>query len=292
MSEIGCCARLMILFIVANAWAQDANSSHFELVSIKPIDHRVPLGYTGGPGSSDPGRITYSRVSVRRLIADAYSEEYGDRIIGPRSLDSEYTVTATLPKGTTRAQLVLMLRNMLGERFGLAFHAVSKDVSGFELRIAAGGPKLTPLVEDPTPTQQDGIPPVKLDATGFPRVAEPTTWQGAVSDGLERVTFKGCTMPQLAYALRRIYTHNTIPVVDKTGMAGKFDFKVELPAPEETRPERAGDSVVGAGPSGAGAVLNSVSGPLQRQLGLTLRAEKLQQSFLVVDHILPKPVEN
>jgi uncharacterized protein (TIGR03435 family) len=237
VNRIVWCAHLIVVLGVANAWdqdPQDPNSVHFDVVSIKPVDHRVPLEYTGGPGSADPGRITYSRVSVRRLMADAYAKEYSDRIVGPSSLDSEYMVTATLPKGTTDAQLTQMLRNMLSERFGLVFHAVSKDISGFALHTADGGSKLTPHGADTPLTRQDEMLAIKLDARGFPRVSEPGTWQGAVSDGFERVTFRGCTMLQLANALGMIYTRNRIPVLDKTGITGKFDFKVELPVPEDT----------------------------------------------------------
>jgi uncharacterized protein (TIGR03435 family) len=77
--------------------------------------------------------------------------------VGPSSLDAEYAIVATLPRGTTNAQLDLMLRNMLSERFGLTFHAVSKNLSGFELHVAAGGPKLPPFVEV-EPAVDDAVP--------------------------------------------------------------------------------------------------------------------------------------
>lgn len=282
----------IVLLIIANGRAQEANSPHFDVVSIKSVDPRVPMAYTGGPGSSDPGRIAFSRISIRRLIASAYVKEYQDRIIGPSSLDSEYTITATLPRGTTDAQLDLMLRNMLSERFGLIFHESSKEVSGFELRVAAGGSKLTPAVEDPTPTHENDELNMKLDAEGFPRVARFDTWKAKVSGEVERVTFKGCAMLQFAHALGTIYTHNTIPFVDKTGLSGRFDFRVELPAPEPSRRGPGGGPVVTPEAIGASAAVSGLSRPLKRQLGLTLRAAQLQQSYLVVDRVFLKPLEN
>ena len=117
----------------------------FEVVSIRPAHTDASFGLiSGGPGTKDPGRLTYSKVSLKGLIADAYPE-YGGRISGPSQLKSEYILAATLPKGATKEQVRHMLANCLAERFGLRFHTETRrHISAYELTVAKGGSKLPP----------------------------------------------------------------------------------------------------------------------------------------------------
>jgi hypothetical protein len=52
----------------------------FEVASIKPsalpgrgVNGVIRLGLQGGPGSGDPGRVTYTFSTIRDLMVDAYS---------------------------------------------------------------------------------------------------------------------------------------------------------------------------------------------------------------------------
>ncbi len=55
---------------------------------------------------------------------------------------NRYEITATMPPGTTKEQVRLMLRNLLVERFHLAVHHEARNFPGYELTVAKDGPKL------------------------------------------------------------------------------------------------------------------------------------------------------
>jgi uncharacterized protein (TIGR03435 family) len=69
------------------------------------------------------------------------------------------------------------------------------------------------------------------------------------------------------------------PVVDKTGLTGKYDFAIDftnyLPEDKTVRPN----------------VASVMMAALQGELGLKLEAEKTMVEVLVVDHV-EKPSEN
>ena len=101
-------AGLAVLMFCA-AWAQTAeNSATFEVASVKPAapitDNRIMVMMRGGPGSSDPGQITYNNVTVKGVLTQAYGVK-GFQISGPGWLDSErYDIVAKLPRGATKAE--------------------------------------------------------------------------------------------------------------------------------------------------------------------------------------------
>jgi uncharacterized protein (TIGR03435 family) len=93
----------------------------------------------GGPGTDDPGRITYPRVFLMHLLTMAYGVP-SDQFSGPEWLSTEqYSITARIPPNTTKGQFNLMLRNLLVERFHLALHHETRDFPAYELVVAAVG---------------------------------------------------------------------------------------------------------------------------------------------------------
>jgi uncharacterized protein (TIGR03435 family) len=82
-------------------------------------------------------------------------------------------------------------------------------------------------------------------------------------------------MPQLADFLAR---HLDRPVVDKTELAGVFDFELRWGQDQSQSTDSA------SGPSIFTAV--------QEQLGLKLQSQKLPVEILVVDHAERVPTEN
>jgi uncharacterized protein (TIGR03435 family) len=85
------------------------------------------------------------------------------------------------------------------------------------------------------------------------------------------------------------------PVINKTGLTGRFDFHLEY-APDETAPgpgRRGGDADGGppVSPLDDPARGPSILTALQEQLGLKLERSKGPGEFLVIDHV-EKPTEN
>ena len=143
------------------AFAQSTgNPPSFEVASVKPAapmtDGRIRVMTRGGPGTPDPGQITYSNVSIKNVMTTAYNVK-GYQISGPDWLDSlRFDITAKVPPGTTKEQFQLMLQNLLAERFKLTLHHQSKDLPIYALVVAKGGPKLKESVDDPNAATPGG----------------------------------------------------------------------------------------------------------------------------------------
>ena len=133
----------------------DDSSVTFEAASVKPAGPAVPGeqsgGMHGGPGTSDPGRITNHRGTLSDLLARAYDVQR-DQISPPVWIEDRgthaYGVDATMPPNTTKEQFQLMFQNLLAERFHVRLHHETKTRPGYELRVANCGPKLKEWAPD------------------------------------------------------------------------------------------------------------------------------------------------
>jgi uncharacterized protein (TIGR03435 family) len=156
----------------------------------------------GGPGTADPGRITFTSVTLKRLLMATYGVEV-DQISGPGWLDSErYSVVANVQPGTTREQLKLMLQNLIVERFHVALHHETKEITGYELVAAKRGPKLRASAEAVNPPPpQPGNGPLPLDKNGFPQAPPGRYAAIRTESGVTRLSFNTFSMPDLAGVL-------------------------------------------------------------------------------------------
>jgi len=154
--------------------------------------------------------------------------------------DYRYSIEAKLedPKSATQQQLLSALQKLLIDRFQLKFHRETIDKAGFSLVVAQNGPK----VRD-SAAARAGI----TFPTGRPTLGRPASF------GATRYS-----MQMLATYLGGI---NAAPVVDKTGLAGFYDFTVSW------------DDSVGL----------PLSSALQDQLGLRLEPRSVPISLFVVD---------
>ncbi|HEY2845321.1 MAG TPA: TIGR03435 family protein, partial [Bryobacteraceae bacterium] len=234
----GMVAASLAVFVSVGMLGQTAPRPVFEVASVKPSGPPSPGPQInmlqGGPGTADPERIRGSRVTLQPLLREAYAVDF-DQIQAPDWLaDERYDIVANVPPGTTKAQLKLMLQDLLAERFKLALHIVKKDFAVYELTIAKGGFKLnesTNTLEQSRP----GGPRMPLDANGFPQIPSGTSGMAsAVSNGLTHMTARGVPFSlltgQLGAQLGTITGANTYAmgrIVDKTGLTGKYDFNLE-----------------------------------------------------------------
>lgn len=291
------------LFLVCSmAFAQTPS---FEVASVKPAGPWTPgqQFVRGGPGSNEPGRVTYTRATLRELITRAY-DVWIDQVSGPEWLaDSSkhvYTITATMPPDTTRAQFRLMLQNLLAERFQLRLHREQQTRPGYELVIADGGPKLkawTPPKET-LPFERG-----KTDGSGFaaldPNAAEQLTVVFPMEGGRApvRISERGTIerfCRSLSGHLNTSLDRTSGPqarIVDRTGLTGVYDYRFEFTgtvhrSPAETRTDSAAMPVA----SDPGPTLFAA---IEKQLGLKLvKAKEVAVDVLVVDHAERVPSEN
>jgi uncharacterized protein (TIGR03435 family) len=312
-----------------------ADKLAFEVASVKPAPAPTGPGMVmsrmrGGPGTTDPGRITYSNVTERMLLAKAYGvQDY--QISGPAWIDSErYEIVAKVPKGATEDQFKVMLQNLLAERFQLTLHHETRKLPLYALVVAKNGPKLkeaAAAAPDADTGARDGAnaaggpppPPPPPDAgfgppgggsmarppMGLPRMP-PGMGRGAIimmmMPGRARMIGNAAPTSKLAEALARQLGS---PVTDQTGLKANYDFTLEFD-PEGSMGGRSMMRMPGpppGGPSGGGGGEGPGANPpesdaaslftaLQEQLGLKLEQKKGPLDVLVIDHTEKTPVEN
>lgn len=93
----------LLLFCISVVFGQS-----FEVASIKPAapmpPGRMMIGMRGGPGTPEPGQMTFTNVSISDLIQNAYDVK-SYQISGPGWLESErFDIEAKVPAGTTKEQ--------------------------------------------------------------------------------------------------------------------------------------------------------------------------------------------
>jgi uncharacterized protein (TIGR03435 family) len=295
----------------AIAYSQTAKLA-FEVASVRaatPDGPRSPNNrIIGGPGSNDPERITYSRVSMQRLIMDAHGVG-PDQISGPAWAASDdirdaarFDISAKIPPGTTKAQAAEMLRNLLAERFQLTLHRVPKDFSGYALVVSKSGSKLKESTGDPTASERaaiaaNGAISTQLGKDGFPSLFPGQNMGGGFKDGMVRDRFRDYPLADLVQLLSKGLA---VHVVDKTGLGGKYDFTLAFEAPGFLPP----GFMMPLAPGQAAAIGKNPPDPLQveeipivssameKQIGLKLEAVKIPLDTLVIDRVERNPTEN
>lgn len=225
----------------------------FEVATIKPVSPEEARGrYIRIEGTN---RFVGKNYTLKLLIAAAYN--LNPRVIsgGPDWLDSEHYDIAALTPGDvrpTRDEQMVMLRKLLTDRFQLSFHRESREFSVYELEVAKGGPKLKATAKpDDAPALINVVYPDRI-----------------------KLPARNVTMGDFASMLQRAMLDR--PVVDKTGLTGRYDFDLEW-----AQDESQFDGSVGAAPADASAAPFFTA--IQQQLGLKLVATRGPVDALIVD---------
>jgi uncharacterized protein (TIGR03435 family) len=276
----------LAIFVCSWAFGQAAENLTFEVASVKPA--AVPAqgrggGRRGGPGTPDPGQITWNMPTLRVLLTTAYDVK-NYQLIGPAWLDTEhYDIVAKVPVGATKEQVNVMFQNLLKERFGVVVHHESKEFQVDELVLAKGGSKLKETTLDPNAPPAVEAGPPKLDKNGSPEMSGPgmmMTVDAGSNGPVGHMVAKAQPMSVLATMLGNQLSH---PVLDKTGLTGKYDFTVEF------TPNLPGAAAAAGDASDPGS---SLAAAIQRQLGLGLSPGKAKLDVVVVDKAERVPTEN
>ena len=279
------CMRFLSLcaLLSAAAIALGQDFSHFEAASVKPTavvilaNGGVPAPVIhGGPGTDDPGRISWRGTGLGNLIITGY-ETPSFRIAYPPDFKAErYDIEATLPPGATARQFHVMLQNLLIERFHIVVHHEDRIIPVYFVTVGKNGPKLKESSQDPPPP--DPKSRVAQDVDGFPSL--PPGYSGVVgmpSAGRIRLSGQRAKIGQLLSWLQDPLGRT---VIDQTGLTGLYDFKVEMEW--HSRPGTVADPSDPA-PSPSAAM---------DKLGLKLDSQKMPFDFLVIDKIDKQPTGN
>ena len=248
-----------------------AEALTFEVASVKPADppaRGIRIQFTPGGG------LDAQNAHVKQLIMIAFDVQSFQVSGGPGWLDSQgFDILAKAPPtagayaGTgpitpeQRKQIQQRIQSLLADRFQLVIHRDAKEAPVYALVVAKNGHKLKESVLD------EGL-----------------------SGGRGTVTAGGVTMTLLAGFLGGRLGR---PVLERTGLTGKYDFKLEW-TPESSElsgkggPEGPGEK---GEPGGADPLGPSLSTALQEQLGLKLESQKAPVETIVIDRV-EKPSAN
>ncbi len=291
-----CRTALIIVFSISLAQAQPSGTlSNFEVVSIKPSPPpnggRFARGIQGGPGTSDPGRMTFSHVTVARLVTQAF-DIYPFQLSCPDWFNTEqFDIIAKVPAGATKEQIPRMLQNLLADRFQLKVHQETRVMLILELTVAKGGPKLKAAAEVPAHDDWVSGEP-SVDKSGFP-VIPPGKANMLVVEGKARWQTPNAEMEQLA---RMLAGELGKPVADHTGLQGRYNFSLYWMSGETNATQLTATADTDAATLTAstpdGVLGPTIFGALRDQLGLRLEAKKGAANILVVDSAASMPTEN
>jgi bla regulator protein blaR1 len=200
-----------------------------------------------------------------------------------------FTIHARLAGNPTKDQIRLMMQALLADRFKLAIHFETRTVPVFALTLAkpgVTGPNLRPHSEGPPcdPVVTDfAANPKSAKTDVYPRECEVYALSGR-PDHTVMGGSRNTTMALIAASLTSFPDGLSRPVVDRTGLTGRYDFKLEW-TPEENH--SAGTAEPAQLESQGTTFLEAVT----EQLGLRLVSTKAPIKVLAIDHV-ERPSEN
>jgi uncharacterized protein (TIGR03435 family) len=230
----------------------------FEVASIKPATssqngvhggcHGIDSIYTPGLAAAAPpfGRCVIGDARLSHLVFIAWGVPTMQLIkSGPEwiaSGDERFNVEAKAenPTKVTEKQLLAMLQALLIERFQLKYHREPAELPGVALVVAKNGPKF-----HESKSQDEKF---DFGREGKPSRGRPGTFNA-----------RRLSMEKLVHLLSTFGRRG--PVVDKTGLAGHYDFTL-------------------AWDDDAGPTLDVA---LREQLGLRLESQKVPVEYFVID---------
>lgn len=233
----------------------------FEVASIKPSNPDAQ-----GKLFTVRGRqVMTINTTVNDLITFAYGVHVRQVASGPAWLETDkYDVTGQPDaEGVpNQAQLRHLIEQLLVDRFKLTFHRDKKELSVYAIVVGNKGPTLTKSAANP-----NGLPSLLFRGLGV-------------------LPASNASMADLAMVMQSAVLDR--PVVDQTGLAGRYDFTLTW-TPDETQflsmgvriPPRAPDA---PGPAGLFTAI-------QEQLGLKFESTRAPVDVIVVDKI-ERPSQN
>jgi uncharacterized protein (TIGR03435 family) len=191
-------------------------------------------------------------------MAFAYSVHPRQIVRGPAWLETEkFDITGQpdLEGVPNQQQMRTLVQKLLADRFKLTFHREQHELSIYALVVGPKGPTLTKSSGDP-----NGLPSL-------------------VFRGLGSLPAINASMADFATVMQAAILDR--PVIDRTGLAGRYDFTLTW-TPDETQFASMGVKVP---PPPADATAPSLFTAIQEQLGLKFEASSASVDVMVIDSV-------
>ena len=268
--------------------------TEFEVASIKP----TPPEFRGMTFDVKPsGQLDVRGMNMKFIIQQAFQTFSDDMVVGlPKWAEQDrFDLIAKIPQALINSAdpkdlrvdfdaVMVMVKNLLKERFQLETHMEERPVSAYTL--VAAKPKMKAAEPGGRTACNEGPPAGARD----PRDTNPILGR--------LITCQNMTMSRFADMLQSLasgYIH--APVLDNTGLEGAWDFTLNFSGAgalngggnrEGGAPSATVTTAAASDPNGALSLLDA----LPKQLGLKLELSKRPVKVLVIDHIAQKPTEN
>jgi uncharacterized protein (TIGR03435 family) len=237
-----------------------AQPPRFEVASVKRI-----VGPSGGiRQETTPTSLSLRGVPLGYCIRWAYGlrpyQTY--QTVGPDWVDPPhaefYDIVAKTGGPVPVEQLRLMLRTLLADRFKLAIRSEKRERGVYALTVGKNGPKLK------ASEKADGEDRIK-------------------SSGINVLDCEGFSMARLAEFLTTMtgLPGTSTPIVDETGLAGTFDFTLDMEKHRDPVPDAEGHIDM------EGMVMRTLP-----DIGLKLQAKRAAIEVLVIDRVEKEPAGN
>jgi uncharacterized protein (TIGR03435 family) len=270
-------APLLVLTVALQAQVEPAKSVKFEVASVRANKS----GDLAMPARTRGRTYTATNMPVRYLVASAYGVPAARVLGGPAWIGSasvampliggeRFDVLATLPEGVGPNDVPSMLRVLLAERFNLVAHIEMREAPMYALVVDRTDRRLGPRLRQAS-IDCDAVDPATMPA------AKPGERGPCGSELGGEIIGRGQRLTTLA---RMLSFFAGRPVVDRTNLAGGFDFDLRFPE-LDTPPDGRN-----AGDAGGGIFV-----AVQEQLGLKLEPIRGPLEFVVIDSV-ERPAEN
>ena len=277
----------------------------FDSASVKqntsPPPHRSNSNFPLGPGDvymPNPGFFKATDFPLANYILFAYKitpsqEQFLFSHLPKWATTDRFDIEGRVEGNPTKDQMRLMVQALLADRFRLQAHYETRQVPVFALLVDQPG-KLGPLLQKhpeelpcPTtpmaPSPSPTAPPQELDSR-FPEICGGFMAMPPSAPGRLRGGGRNVTMELIASSMTGGGSGVDRPVVDKTGLDGRFDVAIEF-SPQ-----------YGAGLPATSNFPRDPSGPtfveaIRDQLGLRLEPQMGEVDLLIIDYI-EQPLRN
>jgi uncharacterized protein (TIGR03435 family) len=255
---------LLLLVSLSSLAQAPAAANSFVIADVHPSP------FTSNPfmhGNSIQGdRYFLTQATMLDLIATAYGVDGANVQGGPSWLERDrYDIRAKVPAKTTPAEVKLMLRGLLAERFHLVVKNGSAPMPTYVLSVEGGKPKMT---------ESEGAGEGSCMPLPPPRNAPKD------APFLVTISCKNMTMAALAESLHNFGgSYLEQPVADATNLAGGWDFTLRWTPRKEDLPKQGAEGI---------SLFNAV----EKQLGLKLELKTTPRAVFQVASVDRVPTPN
>jgi len=218
----------------------------FEVATIKPSDPASEIDAFSANGR----HVSSTNQSLSKILAAAYGVHMKQIVNGPSWLGTDrYDINglADVEGEPSMKQMQEMFAKLLVDRCKLTFHKEKRELSVYVVTVGKSGAKLKASTGDP-----NGRPDLNSNQHGTQLTMNITN----------------TSMANFAFVMQFFVDR---PMVDQTGLEGKYDFSLRWTVDESGASD----------PNAAPGLFTAV----QEQLGLKLEAVKAPADVLVIDKV-------